>query len=53
MNKYEYHYTDLNWVRCRLDKEKITYEINGKERIITITTELEKSAIDKIVEWGI
>lgn len=53
MNRHEYFYTNLNWVRNRLDKENIAYEINSKEKTIIITTPLGKSIINKIIEGGI
>ena len=53
VNRHEYFYTNLNWVRNRLDKENIAYEINSKEKTIIITTPLGKSIINKIIEGGI
>ena len=50
MNKYEYYYTSLNWVRTKLDKLNMNYEVNTKERTITIHSDLNRVEINKIME---
>lgn len=50
MNKHEYYYTNLNWVRTKLDKLNMNYEVSVKERTITIHSDLTRVEITKIME---
>ena len=50
MSKYEYYYTNLNWTRAKLDKLNMDYEVNAKERTITIHSDLNRVEITKIME---
>ena len=49
MSKHEYYYTNLNWTRMKLDKLNINYEVNAKEKTITIHSDLNRVEINKIM----